>query len=286
MRLFGSVEAGGTKFICAVGNEDLEILETYQFPTSGPDDALEKVIEFFKDKNIEALALGSFGPIDIDRDSETYGYVLSTPKAGWSKADLVSPIEKALNVPVYFTTDVNSSAYGEMLLNDCKNLTYFTVGTGIGAGSLQNGEFIGGVGHPEMGHQLMKRHKDDLDFAGNCPFHGDCLEGVAAGPSLEARLGIRGEHIPADHDVWDIQAYYIAQALVNATVCLRPDKIVVGGGVMAQDHMLDRIKENFVSLLNGYLPVPSVDDYIFAPSVENNGSATIGNFALAKTLVD
>ena len=160
--------------------------------------------------------------------------------------------------------------------------------TGIGAGAIQNGEFIGGMGHTEAGHVYVPLHPNDVanEFNGTCPFHRGCLEGLAAGPSLEARTGIRGELIEQNSEVWDIQAYYIAQAAVQATVLYRPEVIVFGGGVMGQEHMLRRVREKFTTLLNGYLPVPDVTEYIVTPAVSGNGSATLGNFALAKDVAD
>ena len=284
--LFGSVEAGGTKFVLAVGNENLEILKREQIPTTTPEETIAGVIKFFTENPVAALGIGSFGPIDIKPDSPTYGYITTTPKPGWANVDLLGQIKAALGIPVAFTTDVNASAYGEMIVTGEKSLVYYTIGTGIGGGAVQDGKFIGGFSHAEMGHQFVKRHPDDLDFKGVCPFHGDCLEGVAAGPSLEARTGIRGENLPLDHPVWDIQAFYIAQCAVNATLALAPEKIVFGGGVMAQEHMLKRVHEQFVKQLNGYVKIPcSVEDYIVTPSVPENGSATVGDFALAKALL-
>ncbi|MFC3928231.1 fructokinase ScrK [Streptococcus caprae] len=286
-KLYGSLEAGGTKFICAVGNENFEVVERVQFPTTTPDETIAQTVAFFaKFENLAAIAVGSFGPIDIDPHSETYGYVTTTPKPYWSNADLIGPMEQALNVPIYFTTDVNSSAYGEAIARPgIEDVVYYTIGTGIGAGAYLNGEFIGSIGHTEMGHTYVAKHPGDADFDGVCPFHKGCLEGLAAGPSLEARTGIRGENIGFDSDVWDKQAYYIAQAAIQATMMFRPEVIVFGGGVMAQDHMLKRVRDYFTDLLNGYLPVPDVEDYIVTPAVAGNGSATLGNFALAKKLV-
>ena len=235
------------------------------------------------------LAIGSFGPIDIDPNSKTYGFITTTPKPHWANVDIVGALRRALNVPIFFTTDVNSSAYGEIVARNnaggrIENLVYYTIGTGIGAGAIQRGEFVGGTGHPEMGHYYVAKHPMDVEkeFNGVCPFHNGCLEGLAAGPSLEARTGIRGENIELNSSVWDIQAYYIAQAAIQATVTFRPDVVVFGGGVMAQQHMLDRVREKFTVLLNGYLLVPDVRDYIVTPAVAGNGSATLGNFVLAK----
>lgn len=291
-KLYGSLEAGGTKFVCAVGNENMEVIEMTQFPTTTPYETLDKTLAFFKRfDNLAGLAIGSFGPIDIDKNSPTYGYITKTPKPHWSNVDLVGYLRKGLNVPIYFTTDVNSSAYGEVVARNnaggrIENLVYYTIGTGIGAGVIQRGEFIGGVGHPEMGHYYVAKHPMDVEkeFDGVCPFHNGCLEGMAAGPSLEGRTGVRGENIELNSPVWDVQAYYIAQAAVNATVTFRPDVIVFGGGVMAQSHMLKRVREKFKVLLNDYLPVPDVEDYIVTPAVRDNGSATLGNMVLAKEI--
>ncbi|MBP2624008.1 fructokinase ScrK [Streptococcus oricebi] len=291
-KLYGSLEAGGTKFVCAVGDENLTLVEKTQFPTTTPYETLDKVIEFFsRFDQLAGLAVGSFGPIDIDKNSPTYGYITNTPKEHWSNVDVVGILRKALNLPIYFTTDVNSSAYGEVVARKqrgdrLENLVYYTIGTGIGAGVIQRDQFIGGVGHPEMGHYYVAKHPMDVEkeFNGVCPFHNGCLEGLAAGPSLEARTGTRGELIEHHSNVWDIQAYYIAQAAVQATVTFRPDVIVFGGGVMAQEHMLKRVREKFASLLKGYLPVPDLEDYIVTPAVAGNGSATLGNFVLAKNV--
>ncbi len=286
-KLFGIIEAGGTKFVCAVGNADLMILESTTFPTEKPAETLQKAVDFFKpfydEGDLVAISIGSFGPIDVDTTSKTYGFVTTTPKPHWGNFDLIGFLKDQLDLPMYFTTDVNSSAYGEKVLDPSLNsLAYYTIGTGIGAGAIQGETFIGGISHSEMGHTYVKRHPDDLDFAGVCPFHDDCLEGVAAGPSLEARTGVRGENIPLDSPVWDIQAYYIAQAAVQATLILRPEKIIFGGGVMAQEHMMNRVHKQFTEQLNGYVAVPDVMDYLQVPKIANNASATVGNFALAK----
>ncbi|MFU2180906.1 fructokinase ScrK [Streptococcus pluranimalium] len=290
-KLYGSLEAGGTKFVCAVGDEHFQVVEKSQFPTTTPYETIERTVEFFKryEADLQGIAIGSFGPIDIDQNSDTYGFITTTPKEHWANVDLVGLISKEFSVPFYFTTDVNSSAYGEVMSRKgIDSLVYYTIGTGIGAGAIQRGEFVGGVGHTEAGHVYVPRHTRDYanEFQGTCPFHNGCLEGLAAGPSLEARTGIRGELIEQNSDVWDIQAYYIAQAAVQATVLYRPQVIVFGGGVMAQEHMLRRVREKFTALLNGYLPVPDVTEYIVTPAVAENGSATLGNFALAKDVAE
>ncbi|MGT2753641.1 fructokinase ScrK [Streptococcus ovis] len=288
-KLYGSLEAGGTKFVCAVGDETFQVVEKTQFPTTTPYETIEKTVAFFKkyEKDLAGIAIGSFGPIDIDKNSPTYGFITTTPKPHWANVDLLGLIEKEFSIPFYFTTDVNSSAFGEMMVRKgVDSLVYYTIGTGIGAGAIQRGEFVGGTGHTEAGHTYVAPHPYDVkhEFVGVCPFHKGCLEGLAAGPSLEARTGIRGELIEQNSDVWDVQAYYIAQAAVQATMMYRPQVIVFGGGVMGQEHMLKRVRDKFTALLNGYLPVPDMTEYIVTPAVSGNGSATLGNFALAKQI--
>ena len=200
-KLYGSLEAGGTKFVCAVGDEKFQVVEKTQFPTTTPYETIDRTIEFFKryEDQLAGIAIGSFGPIDVDPNSETYGFVTSTPKPHWSNVDLLGLIAKEFNIPFYFTTDVNSSAYGETLVRKgVKSLVYYTIGTGIGAGAIQNGEFIGGMGHTEAGHVYVPLHPNDVsnEFNGTCPFHRGCLEGLAAGPSLEARTGAKPSKQP------------------------------------------------------------------------------------------
>jgi len=282
---YGSIEAGGTKFVLAIADEHFNIIKKCKFATTTPQETISKTIKYFKENRVSAIGLGSFGPIDLNLSSKTYGYITSTPKVGWKNINLVGQLKEALDIPIYFTTDVNASAYGEMKNTGIKNLVYLTIGTGIGGGAIQDGYFIGGIGHSEMGHQRINRHRDDLTFEGSCPFHGDCLEGVAAGPSLEARTGILGEKIPSDDPIWDILSYYIAQAAINATLTLAPECIILGGGVMEKSNMISLIRKHFISMLNNYIDLPcSVEKYIRLPTVKENGSATLGNFYLAYSL--
>ena len=282
---YGSIEAGGTKFVLAIADEHFNIIKKCKFATTTPQETISKTIKYFKENRVSAIGLGSFGPIDLNLSSKTYGYITSTPKVGWKNINLVGQLKEALDIPIYFTTDVNASAYGEMKNTGIKNLVYLTIGTGIGGGAIQDGYFIGGIGHSEMGHQRINRHRDDLTFEGICPFHGDCLEGVAEGPSLEARTGILGEKISSDDPIWDILSYYIAQAAINATLTLAPECIILGGGVMEKSNMISLIQKHFISMLNNYIDLPcSVEKYIRLPTVKENGSATLGNFYLAYSL--
>lgn len=288
--LLGSIEAGGTKFVCAVGNEDYQIQDQVQFPTTTPEETLKQTVDYFKKFNIGALSIASFGPIEIRKSSPKYGFVTTTPKVGWADTDFVGYIKKEIDVPIFWTTDVNGSAYGEFVMSTLSNeklnsLTYYTIGTGVGAGAIVDGKMIGGIGHPEMGHVLLKRHPDDVDFKGICPYHGDCFEGLVAGPTFEARLGIKGQEVDQNHPVWQIMAYYVAQAVLQTTLTLRPGKIVFGGGVVSE-HFLSQVRSEFKKMLNGYVQVPELEKYIVMPAVINNGSATVGNFALADRLLE
>lgn len=284
--LLGSIEAGGTKFVCAVGDEDYRIQAKTVFPTTSPEETLGKAIAFFKNyPEMSALGIATFGPIEIRRNDPKYGYVTQTPKPNWSDTDFVGTMKAALNVPISWTTDVNGSAYGEYTASTLFNekldtIVYYTVGTGVGAGIVIDGAFLGTTGHPEMGHVRVNRHPDDLDFAGICPYHGDCLEGLVAGPTFEARMGKNGKEVPADDHVWDIMAYYLAQAAIQATLTVRPNKIVFGGGVMSEN-FLAKVRTQFAELLNDYIEVKDLNEYLTLPVVKENGSATMGNFALA-----
>jgi len=283
--LVGSIEAGGTKFVCAVGDEDYRIKDSVHFPTTTPEETLQKAVDYFKKFDIEALGIASFGPIELRKNSPKYGYITSTPKPGWKDTDFIGKMKENFDVPMFWTTDVNGSAFGEYTMSTLSNekidsLVYYTIGTGVGAGAISDGKFVGNMGHPEMGHTFLKRHPDDLDFKGICPFHGDCLEGLVAGPTFDARLGKPGKDVPLTDHVWDIMAYYVAQAAIQATLILRPDKIVFGGGVVSEPFLV-KVRAQFKELLNDYVEVPDLEKYITMPVVKNNGSATLGDFALA-----
>ncbi|EMF0169915.1 ROK family protein [Enterococcus hirae] len=280
--MYGGIEAGGTKFICAVSNEGV-IVERVSIPTTTPEETLKQVFDFFDQYELEALGIGSFGPIGIDKNADNYGYVLATPKPGWENYNFLGSIQERYGIPMAWTTDVNAAAYGELLKGAAqgkKSCIYLTVGTGIGAGVVLEGDIFSGLAHPEMGHIWVKRHPEDT-YEGTCPYHKDCLEGLAAGPSIEARTGIKGQELPQDHPIWDIQAYYIAQALINYTLMLAPEKIILGGGVMNQDHLLHKIRQQFVELMGGYMETPQVDEYIVRWGLPNE-SGIIGSLLLAE----
>lgn len=283
--LFGSIEAGGTKFVCAVADENLFIHDRVSFPTTTPDETLKEVTKFFnqyKDK-LKAIGVGSFGPIDINPSSSTYGYVTSTPKVAWQHFDFLGALKKSYPIPIAWTTDVNAAAYGEYVQGSGKGLSslvYYTVGTGVGGGAIVKGQFVEGFSHPEMGHMLLRRHPED-SFEGSCIFHKDCLEGLAAGPAIEKRLGKKGQDISPTDSYWDIEAYYIAQCAYNTTLMFSPERIVFGGGVMKKEGMIEKVHKEFKDMLNKYVTTPELNDYIVLPTLGDN-AGIVGGLALAK----
>lgn len=286
---YGSIEAGGTKFVCAVGDENLVIVERVSFPTTTPEETMPQVIAFFKkhEQELGAIGVGSFGPIDIKKDSKTYGFITSTPKLAWQNFDFLGTLKKEFSLPIAWTTDVNAAAYGEYrhgCAQGLESVIYYTIGTGVGGGAIQNGHFIEGFSHPEMGHMLVVPHEKD-SFTGACPFHGNCLEGMAAGPAVEKRNGVKGQEIPEEDPFWEIEAYYLAQCAYTTTLMFSPEIIVFGGGVMKQNHMLEKVRNQFSKLLNGYVQTPALDQYIVTPSLEDN-AGTIGCMALAKEVFE
>lgn len=274
MRL-GALEAGGTKMVCAIGNENGEIFKREVFLTTTPEETMPKMIAFFKDEQIEALGVGSFGPINPNRDRPQYGYITSTPKLSWQNYDIVGNFEKALQCPIGFDTDVNAAALGEAIYGitkGLKNSIYITVGTGIGVGIYADGKILHGMMHAEAGHILLHRHPGDT-YEGNCPFHKDCLEGLAAGPALFKRWGSKAEALGSREEVWELESYYMAQACVNYCMILSPERIVLGGGVMKQPTLLPLIREKFTALMAGYISIKEVMDtknYIVSASLNDN----------------
>ncbi|OKP85433.1 fructokinase [Paenibacillus helianthi] len=269
----GAIEAGGTKFVCGIGDESGKILNRLSLPTGHPDQTLPQVIQYFQDKQVEAIGVGSFGPIDINPESPTYGYVTTTPKPGWENYDVLGTLRRAFPVPYGWDTDVNAAAYGEAKWGAAQGLSsclYYTVGTGVGVGVYSEGKTIHGLVHPEGGHVLTRRHPED-EFAGVCPYHGDCLEGMAAGPAIEARWGKKGHELPPGHIAWEMEAFYIAQSITNAILLLSPHKIILGGGVMQQLQLLPLIRQAVLRNLNGYVSsstiLQHIDEYIVSPGL-------------------
>ena len=276
MKRFGALEAGGTKMICAVGDETGRILERVSLPTLTPAETMPAMIGFFRDKGISALGIGCFGPVDLNRASPTYGYITSTPKLAWQNYPIVGTFREALSIPVGFDTDVNAAALGEATwgcTRDVINSIYITVGTGVGVGVIIDGKPYHGMMHPEGGHVLLQRHPDDPMAGSACPFHLSCMEGLAAGPSLEKRWGVKGAELSDRKEVWELEAYYIGQAIVDYMMVLSPERIILGGGVTHQECLLPMVRREVARQLGGYLrcrELEDLDSYIVPVSLNDN----------------
>jgi len=291
MPLYAGIEAGGTKFICAIGTGPDDLRKEVSFPTTTPTETIGRTIDYLKEQArqepLTAIGIATFGPASPDPRSPDFGYITSTPKPNWAQTDLVGPIREALALPVGFDTDVNSAALGEFVWGAAQGLDtliYLTIGTGLGGGGVINGYMMHGLIHPEMGHIRLPRHPDD-DFAGNCPFHGDCLEGMAAGPAIEKRWGQPAESLPPDHPAWEMEAHYLALGLTNFICTLSPQRIILGGGVMEQQQLFPLIRQKVTDLLNGYVQSPyileRIDDYIVPPGLGNQ-AGVLGAIGLAQ----
>ncbi len=286
MRL-GALEAGGTKMVCALGDELGNVIERASFPTRMPEETMPDIIQYFKDKQIEALGISSFGPLNLDEASPNFGDITTTPKAGWVNYPLRRTLMEALQVPVGIDTDVNGAALAEARLGAGKgldSLVYYTIGTGVGGGAVVEGKLLHGLVHPEMGHMLLRPCKDDPTPHGFCPYHDGCLEGMANGPAIEKRWGVSAKDLPEDHIAWDVEAEYLAQMCVNTIVILSPKMIVLGGGVMHQMHLFPKIRRRTQELLNGYVAhkaiLENIDSYIVPPALGDNAGAA-GSLLLA-----
>lgn len=274
--MLAAIEAGGTKFVCAVGDEKGNIVERIQIPTTVPEETIPKVIEFFRKYQVDAIGIGSFGPIDVNQDSPAYGYITSTPKTGWKNYPFVQALKDAFHVPVGFNTDVNAAALGEATFGAAKGLDsclYITVGTGIGAGAIVQGQLLQGLSHPEMGHILVRRHSND-SYQGKCPFHQDCLEGLASGPAIEERWGAKGAELVERTEVWDLEGYYLAQSIMQYILILSPKKIILGGGVSHQEQVYTSIHKYLPELINGYVSLPDFSTYIVRPGLGDDAGIT------------
>ena len=288
--LIGAIEAGGTKMVCAIATEKGEILERMSIPTQSPDVTLRAMLGFFKDKEIAALGIGSFGPVDLNPSSPTYGYITSTPKPGWANRDFVGTFSKVLNVPVGFDTDVNAAILGEVTYGAARNASsaiYITVGTGVGVGVCFEGKLLHGLVHPEAGHVLLMKHPSD-NYKGKCPFHTNCVEGLASGPAVEERWGSAGAELADRPEVWELESYYVAQAVTNYILCYSPEKVILWGGIMHQSKMFELVRKKVKEMLGGYVASPvfetDLSDYIIPPGLGENpgvmGAVKLGLMAL------
>jgi fructokinase len=294
-RLLAGIEAGGTKFVCALGTDRGELRAEARFPTTSPEETIEQAVRFLRAEQAElgevaAVGIAAFGPLDLRPRSPSYGHITSTPKPGWANTDLRGSVAQAMKVPVAIDTDVNAAALAEWRWGSAKGLdsvVYITIGTGIGGGVLIHGRPVHGLVHPEMGHILIPHDKGIDPFPGSCPFHGDCLEGLASGPAMEKRWQKRAEALPQDHPAWRLEAHYLALGLTTIICSLSPERIILGGGVMQQGHLFPLIRAEAVSLMNGYVQAEEIlggiNDYVVPPALGDR-AGILGALALAGAL--
>jgi fructokinase len=297
-RLYGGIEAGGTKFVCVVGSSPNDIVEEIRLPTTQfAEETIRGAIAFFapytQNANLAAVGIASFGPVDLNPNSPTYGYITTTPKPGWRQVDLRGTVSRALDLPVAFDTDVNAAAFGEHYWTSANRsldpFVYITVGTGIGVGVLVNGRPVHGLVHTEAGHFSIPHDKIKDPFPGICPFHKDCLEGLASGPAMTERWGQDVKTLPDFHAGWELEAEYIAQAMVNLTYAYSPKRIVLGGGVSLHHGLHNSVRQKVQQYLNGYIQAPllleKIDEYIVPPTLGDR-SGVLGAIAMAIDLAD
>lgn len=287
--LYGGVETGGSWCVCALGRGPEEILAEEQFPTTEPEATLSRIVDFFRrHPKPKAIGIGSFGPVDLDRDSPTWGYVTTTPKPGWRYVSVASAIQDRLRIPVRFETDVAAAAVGEHRWGAGRGaaaLCYLTVGTGIGAGLLFDGRPWHGLVHPEVGHIRIPHDRDEDQFPGSCPAHGDCWEGLAAGTAIAQRWQIAPDRIPGDHPAWTLEAEYLALGILSIVLVASPQRVIVGGGVVECRPLLELVRPRLGELMAGYLDTPllgeRIDSYLVSPQCGDR-AGVLGAIALAQ----
>lgn len=296
MDWFGGVEAGGTKFNCIVASDPQNILAEIRIPTISPTETLPRVLSFFEDVQKEhsirlsSLGLGFFGPICLDLHAENYGFITSTPKLAWRNTPIVSYFKENMGLPVVFDTDVAAAAVGEGrwgAAQGCKNYIYLTVGTGVGGGIINEGKPLHGQIHPEVGHMFIPHDKEKDPYAGYCPSHKDCLEGLVSGPSIKDRWGQSAETLPAEHKAWGLESDYLSFALANLILSYSPERIILGGGVMKIRGLIEKVRSKTVANLNGYVQnqvfIHQTDQFIQLPGLGDR-AGTLGSIALARTV--
>lgn len=259
-QLYAAVEAGGTKVICGVGSADGGSLETVRIPTTDPGATVRKIVDFFhsareRHGSPEAVGIASFGPLDLDPRSLAYGAITTTPKPGWQGINLPRLLGSALGIPAGINTDVNAAALAEARAGAARGrhaVVYATVGTGIGVGLVSRGKMVHGLGHPEAGHLRVPRHAAHVGFGGICPYHGDCLEGLASGTAIKAAWGASLDQLEPDHPAWEVESHYLAHLCATLIFTVAPEHIIFGGGVMSQTRLFDAIRSKTLSLIGGY----------------------------------
>lgn len=288
MKYYGALEAGGTKMVLAVMDENANQVRQTVLPTRAPDETMPEMTAFFSEAGICALGIGCFGPLNLDRNSPGYGSITETPKLAWRGFPLLQAFRDALHVPAALDTDVNAAALAEARMGAARgkeSCLYVTVGTGIGGGIIIHGKPVHGLMHPEIGHMLVAPLPEDPMPSGVCPYHPHCLEGLASGPSIEKRWGISARELPPDHPAWEIESAYLAQLCAGALLSFSPEMIILGGGVMQQKFLFPLIRQKAVTLLNGYIPHPSVTsglkDVIVSPGLDTRSGIT-GAYLMAR----
>jgi fructokinase len=292
MSLYGGIEAGGTKFVCALGSCPDDLQDEVRFETTSPKETINRTLEYFKKQNLKekllAIGIGSFGPIELNRKLSNYGFITSTPKPGWSNINICGLIKEELKIPVGFNTDVNAAALGEYEWGagrGLNNFIYLTIGTGIGGGVMINGRLLHGLQHPEMGHIFIPQDIKDDPYEGNCPFHKNCFEGLASGPAMKNRWGKSPEDLNKNHKAWDLEVQYISLALTNYICTLSPERIIIGGGIMEQKKLLPLILTSVKKMLNDYIHMEvianNIEKYIVLPSLGKK-AGILGALVLAK----
>ncbi|NQT25293.1 ROK family protein [candidate division KSB1 bacterium] len=300
--MVGAIEAGGTKFVCAVGTNPQD-LNRIEFPTGDrPAHVLSEVTNWLGEQQrrrgrLQAIGIGSFGPVDLNSNSPSYGFITSTPKPGWRNTDIAGFVhQKFPDLPIGFDTDVNAAALGEYYWGNgigLEDFVYITIGTGIGAGGLVGGHLLHGLVHPEMGHMLLPRVPGDT-FEGVCPFHdGACWEGLCSGPALMNRSGILASNLPSEHEAWKFETQYIAYAVANIVCILSPRRVILGGsvrkaGLLGSDRFFQMIREKVQIVLNGYIVSPALSEDIsgfIVPPLLGDDAGICGAIALAQEAI-
>jgi fructokinase len=292
MPLWGGIEAGGTKTVCAVGTGADDLRAEERIPTTTPDETIGRALAFLREQAQEeplaAVGIASFGPLDLNPESPSFGQIIVTPKPGWAYTDWVERVQQGLDAPVGLDTDVNAAALAEHQWGAARGLgdfVYLTIGTGIGGGGMVHGRLIHGLNHPEMGHMRVPHDRALDPFDGSCPYHGDCLEGLAAGPALEARWGQPAATLGEDHPAWPLEAEYLALGLVNFICTLLPQRIIMGGGIMQQPRLFPLVRRRVQELLSGYFRAPQIldriDEYVVPPGLGHR-AGVLGAIALAQ----
>lgn len=296
-QVYAGIEAGGTKWVCMIANHPEDIRGTTRFTTRDPEQTIGEAIEFIKSQvatgeQLKGIGIGSFGPLDLNQESPTFGFITTTPKPGWAGTDLLKTFQETFDLPVALDTDVNAAALGEQRWGagqGLKDFIYLTIGTGIGGAAMTNARLVHGLIHPEMGHLRVPHDWDQDPFPGVCPYHGDCLEGLANGPAIASRWQKTAEELPPGHPGWDLEAHYLAMGIVNLIVTLSPQKVILGGGVMKQEQLFPMIRTKVQEVLGSYITAPEIleriDQYIVPPGLGPQ-AGVLGAIALAQQSAD